>query len=43
MNEEQAARMLEFLEQIDWKLWEIMKMMNHVLGPDEDTASNDDN
>ena len=42
MNEEQAQKMLELLEGIDWKLWEMYNMMKGVLVAEE-TEENDDN
>ena len=42
MNEEQASRMIELLESVDWKLWEMYQMMKNVLASDEETT-NDNN
>ena len=42
MTEEQAQKMLELLEGIDWKLWEMYQMMKNVLSTDEE-SDNDNN
>lgn len=41
MTDEQFEKLIKLLENIDWKLWEMHKMIKGVLVSDESESDND--